>query len=516
MGTEIELKLIATEAFDEDDLVRRLSMLGTLGTASRFEQRDVYLDTQSEELRAAGLSARVRERGGTRAVMIKPVPIDPGLVMRRSEVSEDLEPDVDPKVALARLLERELGVTLAGRLAPCLELVTDRTVRMLARARATVEVCVDRVSVLDAAGKCVGTFREVEAELADGDPSELDAIAQALADASLRPSGEGKYARARALAALPPFEYGPAAPQFDGDTPMHEVARAVCRHQLALMRAHEPGTRVGLDIEQLHKMRVASRRLRTALRVFGKAFRKKDREHLATEVKWIGARLGSVRDLDVHMLALEPWRERLGAQPQEGWALLAARLAARRAEAQAQLVRALDDPRWRALCERASSMFASSDRASEPIGKVAPALVGRRIDRFSRGVERFRETHAPADAHRLRILGKRLRYATEFLRPLLSAGTVAQLKRLSAFQDTLGDLQDTVQAGAFVRAQAADEPVPPALAVVLERIARWADEAAAGAGARVEAALEALQPHDFAAALQRELARPREREGAAG
>ena len=519
MAQEIELKLIATETFDEDELVRRLGTLGTVGIAKSVEHRDTYLDTEHEELRAAGLSARVRERGGTRAVMVKPVPIDAGLVMRRAEISENVEPGSEPPVVLARLLDRELGVALGGRVTPCLELVTQRTVRMLQTERATIEICVDRVRVLDAEGTEVGTFREVEAELSTGDARELDAIARALADASLQPSGEGKYARGRALAGLPPFDYGPSHPEFDGDTPTREVARAVGRHQLATMRAYEPGTRVGLDVEQLHKMRVASRRLRTALRVFGKAFRKKDRSHLATEVKWIGARLGAVRDLDVHGLSIARWREQLGADPQEGWDLLAERLAVRRAEAQGRLVRALDDPRWPALCERAAAVFASGGRKGKPIWMVAPALVGRRVDRFARGVERFRETHSPEDAHRLRILGKRLRYAAEFLRPLLSEETVTQLRRLSTFQDTLGDLQDTVQAGAFVNAQAAAEPVPPALAIVLDRIARWADEARAGAAARVDAALEALQPDDFAAALQRELGRRQavdEGEGAGG
>src|SRR5688572_313750 len=197
MAQEIELKLIATETFDEDELVRRLGTLGTVGVAKSIEHRDTYLDSEHEELRAAGLSARVRERGGTRAVMVKPVPIDAGLVMRRAEISENVEPGSEPPVVLARLLGRELGVVLGGRGAPCRELVTHRTVRMLQSERATIEIWVDRVRVLDAGGTEVGTFREVEAELSTGDASELDAIARTLTDASLQPSGEGKYSRGR-------------------------------------------------------------------------------------------------------------------------------------------------------------------------------------------------------------------------------------------------------------------------------------------------------------------------------
>lgn len=505
MGQEIELKLIASDSFDEDDLVRRLSALGTLGPAKRFEHRDVYLDTQDGELRAAGLSARVRERSDDRAVMIKPVPIDPGLVMERTEVSEDLEAGIEPAAVLARLLDRELGVTLSQGVAPCLELVTDRTVRMLDVGAATLEICVDRVRVLDGSRTEVASFTEVEAELASGQARELDAIARALQSAALTPSGQGKYTRARELAGLPDYDYGPDSPQFDGDTPRGEVARAVCRHQLETMRAYEPGTRVGLDIEQLHKMRVASRRLRTAVRVFGKSFRKKDRKRLAEELRWIGARLGAVRDLDVHELAVDEWREKLGAEPKEGWDLLAERLAARRVEAQEELVAALDDPRWAAFCERAAEVFARDDRKGKAISIAAPKLVGRRVREFSDGVDRFRASHSPEDAHQLRILGKRLRYTAEFLKPLLSEETLAQLDRLTDFQDVLGELQDTVTAGAFVRAQAADDPIPPTLATILDRIAAWAAEIGSDAATRVDAALEALQPDAFAAALHREL-----------
>jgi CHAD domain-containing protein len=516
---EIELKLIAGDAFDEDELVRRLAELGTIDAAVREEHRDTYLDTDGGELRAAGLSARVRQRPRERAVMVKPVPIDPGLVMRRRELVAPLDPGSDPAGVLARLLARELDVRLGSKVSPVLELVTDRTVRLLQLhpppARATIEICVDRVRVLAPSQTEVGSFCEVEAELASGDARELDTVARALVGASLQPSGQGKYTRARELADLPAYDYGPSAPDFDGDTPRGEVARAVCRHQLAKMRAYEPGTRVGLDIEHLHKMRVASRRLRTALRVFRRSFRKKDRKHLAAELEWIGARLGDVRDLDVHELDVAKWRERLGEDPAAGWDMLAERLAARRAVAQARLIAALDNHRWPALCERASATFASGDRDGKAIWMVAPALVGRRVERFSAGVEQFRRSHSPADAHRLRILGKRLRYAAEFLEPLLSDETRAQLQRLSDFQDTLGELQDTVQAGAFVKAQTATEsgprgprgePVPAALAVVLDRVADWADETAAAAPSRVDAALEALRPAEFAAALQRELA----------
>ena len=319
MDEEIELKLIAGASFDEGALVQRLAALGTLSEPRRFEQRDTYLDTAAEALRAAGLSGRLRHKKTESLVDVKAVPIDPALVMRRVEICVPVPVGADPATTLRGLLQRELGVEPDGELAPRLCLVTDRTVRMLDAEGSEVEICVDRVKVLDASGAEIGAFREVEAELATGDAGVLEKIARTLRDDTLEPSGKAKYVRARELAGLPPYTYGGASPQFDRDTPAAEAARAVCRHQLATMRSYEPGH--------------AGRRGHGALaqdaggqpsapdgaaRVRGSSSTRPARVALGKELRWIGRRLGAVRDLDVHTLAWPRWRAELGAGPGRG------------------------------------------------------------------------------------------------------------------------------------------------------------------------------------------------------
>lgn len=272
--------------------------------------------------------------------------------------------------------------------------------------------------------------------------------------------------RARQSVGLPPFEYGVQLPAFEQDTTIGTVARGVGSALFRTMLAYGPGTRVGLDPEHLHKMRVSTRRLRTALRVFRRAFDRDDRKALQAELRWLGGILGEVRDLDVHLLALPQWIARFGPDPVEGWASLEDALTRHHTEARARLLQALDDPRYAALARRADALFGGddpTDEAKQPAGKAGRRILAARVDRFREAVERFRRTHAAEDAHRLRIVGKRLRYTARFLQPLLDDRTQQGLRSLAAFQDRLGAIQDVVAAGDLAHrlrdeAMTADQP----------------------------------------------------------
>ena len=81
------------------------------------------------------------------------------------------------------------------------------------------------------------------------------------------------------------------------------LAFAVLRRQLAVVRAKEPGTRLGEDPEELHDMRVATRRLRAALSLF-EAVLPVRAQVFREELGWLARLLGSVRDLDVQLEGL--------------------------------------------------------------------------------------------------------------------------------------------------------------------------------------------------------------------
>ena len=88
------------------------------------------------------------------------------------------------------------------------------------------------------------------------------------------------------------------------DSTIGELAYAVLRRQLAVLRDKEPGTRLGEDIEELHDMRVATRRLRAALALFSNVLPVRA-QTFREELGWLAAVLGAVRDLDVQIEGLD-------------------------------------------------------------------------------------------------------------------------------------------------------------------------------------------------------------------
>src|SRR4029077_1143360 len=87
------------------------------------------------------------------------------------------------------------------------------------------------------------------------------------------------------------------------DSPVQHV-RASLYQRLRALLAHEAGTRTGEDIEDLHQMRVAVRRMRATLKAARPLLDAAWADGLRAELGWRGGALGPVRDLDVLLLRL--------------------------------------------------------------------------------------------------------------------------------------------------------------------------------------------------------------------
>jgi len=511
MDRELELKLICNASFDRELLLDQLAEHGTLRAVEPADQRDVYVDTPHGDLRAAGLSARCRTVAGRRRIDVKPVPIEPDLLMDRAELSTEVSSDAQIGSAVRDLVHDRLGLPIAADAAPVVELHTQRRGWRLRAADFEAELVVDSVAVSLPEELTAGHFMEVELELVEGDPNGLVRLGAHLTDRNgLTASNQSKYERARTIVGLPPYVYGESPPELGPKTSLGQVARDFCLAQYRTMRAHEPGTRVGLDPEHLHKMRVAIRRTRAGLAIFRRAFKKVERETLADELRWIAQRLGSVRDLDVHLLALSHWRERLGQEPARGWESLERALTERHALARARLLEALMSSRYRKLCTRAESSFAPTSMkhapkgARKPIGPAAKDLLRPAARRFRRAHDRFHKTRAPEDAHNLRIATKRLRYGIELLHPLFGKGVGRRGRRLGTFQDELGELNDAAQAGALaaeLSLAALANNADSAYAHVLGRLEGWATTTTDHAAMIVDQALRQLDVDKLLGAL---------------
>ena len=255
---------------------------------------------------------------------------------------------------------------------------------------------------------------------------------------------------------------------------MSVAGRKALRFHLARVLAREPGVRAGIDPEELHKMRVATRRLRAGWRVFGDAFRGAKVRRLRDDLGVVASKLGATRDLDVQLERLTtPRREDLG--PLE----LAWR--AKREAARAALVRELDSARHRRWLTSFVRFVETDDAGVAKVARgaapgIEPTTVRERAGsqiwaayERVRAFERVVEGARPETLHRLRIEAKRLRYSIEFVREALPPEAGDAIARVTALQDHLGQLNDADVAAAMTREFLAErgESLTPAQAAAV-------------------------------------------------
>ncbi len=240
------------------------------------------------------------------------------------------------------------------------------------------------------------------------------------------------------------------------DTVQVAARKIVWRH-LGRLRAHDPGTRMGHDPEALHDFRVAVRRLRAALRVFAPAFPPRWREHLKSELQWLGQIGGAVRDLDVQLARIPLYGRTLPAGHRPGLTALQAFMETERTRHRSELLTGLDSRRYFRLLMRLES-FALGDAHSRVRDAAAHDLIphagARQIRsawrRLLKRGKKITDAPAPEDLHALRIRAKRLRYLLEFLQELTGKRGRSLVRRLVRLQDLLGAYHDAVVTAEFV------------------------------------------------------------------
>jgi CHAD domain-containing protein len=307
----------------------------------------------------------------------------------------------------------------------------------------------------EARGRRAGRAAALEPETprTDGVPSEPVTAAPEAA-----PEGAARESPAReSPARKPPAPQAVEHPQIAvGKTPgvlpddhVAEAGRKVLRFHLARMLVREAGTRDGSDPEELHAMRVATRRQRAAWRVFGSAFRRGRTKAHRTRLRDVAARLGAVRDLDVLLEAADRYRAALPASEQRAIEPLLAGWRTHRDDARRLLIRELDSDAYRRWIDDYSEFVRHEGLAVVPVAPTAPHRVrdtaASRILAAYEGVRAYEPVLRWADVetlHDLRIAGKWLRYTTEFVREALGPDAGLLIERVTALQDHLGELND--------------------------------------------------------------------------
>ncbi len=420
-----------------------------LGATAQASQRltDSYLDTSDWRMARAGFIVRTRRRGRHDEITLKTVRRPGAAHLRKMEASETL-----PEAGIAGLgSEGPVGrrvQAVAGR----------RTLRSVLHIRTRRNPYTLRIDDLEAAqialedteivvgnGERPMQIRRVELEVLPEWADLLAPLVQQLrVTCGLRPATLSKFEAgllARGIVIPGPPDLGSI--DIEPEATLGELAYAILRRQLGVLREKEPGTRLGEDVEELHEMRVATRRLRAALDVFADVLPIRARTFHA-ELGWLANVLGAVRDLDVQLEAqaamIQPGQHAL-------WADLTLLLEAERETSQTELLAALDSARWDRLRNGMTAMVQQgphrrSTATRLPALAAVPDLIGSRHDAVVKAARRAKRSGEAADFHRLRIRCKRLRYSLEFSAELYDGRTKQYTRQLAKLQDQLGLLQD--------------------------------------------------------------------------
>ena len=211
---------------------------------------------------------------------------------------------------------------------------------------------------------------------------------------------------------------------------------------VADIKAHEDGSRRGGDIEDVHKMRVATRRVRAYLKAARPALDRTATDRLRGDVRELAGTLGVIRDHDVMIDRLHQEAARLGDPDTGALEHLISRLETERIAGRDQLVTELDDPSYQALLSELEQA-ATQPPVADPWADLheLAAAEWRTLRKARRKLHKtFGENPPDDDLHELRIYGKRSRYAAELLHEKGDIG--AFLEALAGLQEVLGDHQD--------------------------------------------------------------------------
>lgn len=458
---EVELKL----AIDPADVDRLLAAPTLAGRGVTRNLESVYWDTPDLSLMRRKVTLRVRRIGRRHVQTVKDAGVTDGLVTRRGEWEA---PIGGPAPDLAAITDDAVRAGL-GPLGPAdLSPVFVTRIRRITRlvhldGGARIEVAVDRGDVRTADGR-VEPIAEVEFELKAGDPRAVYDLALAVAAVipvglELRSKAERGYALA-APADMPFSARRAKDPAVDPSGTVEAALVAIMREGLQHLIGNERAVLGGDPHDGVHQMRVAVRRLRSALSVFGPVLPDGGRSVLTDELRWLAGELAGARDWDVFLSSLvTPAADVLAADGAlaDAFGALRARAADLRDTGHVRARAAVTSPRFARLALALGAWIAGlgwrdqpvtelSARLFDPVADVAPELIGRRHRRALRRGSGF--ARLPTEArHRARIALKRLRYAIEFFRPLFSGKAQARFhRRLAGLLDRLGHLNDVATA----------------------------------------------------------------------
>lgn len=468
MTREIELKFTGTlEALES---VRRSKLFKTHGDGRVRTKHltSIYYDTPSSDLAQRGVSLRIRKDG---AKLTQTIKTTNGKSAPRWDRAEQDAPVKQLRPDPSLVSDAHVRKTLADwqdrdELQPQFETDFRRTAVPLRSGEARIEAAFDvgEVKVLGARTGVNVKLAELELELKDGPTRDLFDLARSVARAApLRFAMETKADRGYGLALGSPDKPVRAKPlHLEPELPSGDAFAMILAEGLRQIIANENAILRARDVEGVHQMRVAIRRLRSAISAFGGAYDHGEIARIKGELSWLAKTLGLARDWDVFLeRSVKPVQNAFPGDAGLDELTSATRHARR--TAWESVLTTLEGERYRVLMidiaaavSGAAWVDPETDAAAQTAGKPSPyarpivktarKCLHKRLRKVRRLGERIEELSVP-ERHEMRIALKRLRYAADFLQSCFESKPASRyLSALSRLQDVFGELNDAAMA----------------------------------------------------------------------
>jgi triphosphatase len=435
-----------------EELKRVLLAMPAAKSEVRSKLVSTYYDTPALALHRERLSLRVRKQGSEFVQTVKAENPTQADILERKEW-EDQIPSRRAVLDAPKTGKRLPNTVRDEELRPVFTTTVTRTVIEISPdPSARVEAAIDEGEIRTSKGDAVEPISEIELELKDGDPRMIfDVALQLLEAAPIRIETRSKAERLLGIDGLMPqaVHVGPVAldSAMSAEAALERIGRRCLTHLLSNEQAALAG-----EPEGIHQMRVAVRRLRSALLALKRPLQKKHYRWASEELRWIAHALAPVRNLDVFAASLvrpvtqalsagldferlidATERRRRAALDQAKQAILSEKYT----ESMLRLLRWFVIRGWRdqQISEHAVVLLAR-------IVDVVPDLIERHHRKVRKRGKKFEELTA-TQRHRLRIAVKHLHYTVEFLGSLFEKDQVRTFVTcLKSLQDDLGYAND--------------------------------------------------------------------------
>ncbi|MBV9293330.1 MAG: CYTH and CHAD domain-containing protein [Frankiales bacterium] len=458
MVREVEAKFRVHPPFRIPDLEGEATGVTAVTPPRVQELRAVYWDTADLRLAREGVTLRHRSGEGDGDGWHLKFPVHEAGVPDASTGTREELHSRGPEDAVPDELRDLVAVYVrTAVIGPVATLLTTRSASTLhdAEGRRLAELTDDLVSVLNQ-GHVAARFREIEVEDAGGGLDVLQAVGTVLRTAGAV-GGEFVPKVVRALGPQATADPDPPKPApVNLSDPARDAIQAILRRYVRAFMTQDPAVRRGLP-DSVHQMRVAARRLRSALKTFGPLVDDVWAKSLRAELKWVADSLGAARDNEVLLARLLTAIDALPPEDVVGSARsrLESELGGDLANARAAAVETLRSERYMALVDRLV------DAAWDPMttglaeAKTRDALtecIGSAWKRLARDATRLQRPDATdEDWHETRIAAKQVRYAAEAVAPFFGKEAKGLAVQAEGVQELLGEHQDAAIASAVLR-----------------------------------------------------------------